>query len=348
MEDKMEKDFNDEGDFYQDFGGVPIENKASEQEEEELDSSISQEEPGEEIVEEEELEAAELDSEEASEEEEAPREDKKSKSKHSAKGIISSLQREKFQALDALSKREEALFNLQQENERLRQEYLNSSQTAAYHYELRAKEKLDRASNEFRQALEENDYDGQVTAIKKVGEATAEIDRLNMAKAQEAYQQQYYQPQQQVNQQEAYEVHKRDSLQRWGSENTWIVKKSKDYDPVLSESVENFCNQYDAELYRNGYGQYIYSPEYLRDVDNFVSNFRAERKRVNGDLGMKKSRSPVSPVRSGQPSGGKEQIVLSAFEKSMIRDLNVTPEVYLKQRALDRREMAKNSEGRTR
>jgi hypothetical protein len=347
MEDKMEKGFNDESDFYQDFGGVPIENTALE-EEEDKDSLIASEEPSEEIADEE-LEAVEPDSEEEAPEEEAPREDKKSKSKHSAKGIISSLQREKFQALDALSKREEALFNLQQENERLRQEYLNSSQTAAYHYELRAKEKLDRASNEYRQALEENDYDAQVTAIKKVGEATAEIDRLNMAKAQEAYQQQYYQPQPQVNQQEAYESHKRDALQRWGSENTWIVKKSKDYDPILSEAVENWCNQYDANLYQNGGGQYIYSPEYLRDVDDFVANFRAERKRVNGDLNMKKSRSPVSPVRSGQPMGGKEQIVLSNFEKSMIKDLNVTPEVYIRQRALDRREMAqKNSEGRTR
>lgn len=329
----MQRHLEDEEDFYQEFGGAPIKEDSKEEIE---DPSIVSVAPEEEFVEEEE-ETKDL----PEEGDEEDSKDAKKKSKQSVKEVISSLQREKYQTLDAIAK-------LQQENERLRQEALNYSQAAAYHYDARAQEKLARAKEEYRQALEANDYDAQTAAMQRVGEATAEIDRLNMAKAQEALQAQSYQ-EQIPREQEFYEVAKQNNVARWASENPWFIEKSEEYDPELSSAVHAFCNEYDANLYRNGFGHYIYSPEYLQEVNKFVSQARSERRRVNGDLNMRKSRSPISGVRGNQSINSGARIVLNPDEREFVenmKSIGVDEKSYIKYRELNRRKAKTTNEGR--
>lgn len=279
---------------------------------------------------------------EAIQEEEIPEENEerearqKSRKYESIKDRLSQAQREKFQTLNALNQ-------LKEENQQLRAAVDLSSQSAVYQYEENVADRLEKARQFKRNALESGDIDAQVDADLQFNLATKAYDDLNNWKVQQNMLQQQAMASAQ-SQESVYNAVRENEVVKWASENaSWFHPKSEDYDEWTANQVHAYCNEFDNNLYRNGYDQFIYSPEYFQVLNEHVNALRHSKANVNGrgELNMRPHRSAVSPVRSysgqseysGQPSHHK----LSAAEKEMARLLKVDEKTYLKHRISEQR-----------
>lgn len=254
---------------------------------------------------------------------------------------FSEIRRENYQVLSENDK-------LRQENEKLRQEAEYSTQTAMRHYDDGVNQRLSGAKEMFKQAEESGDIQAKADAAAYLSMVAAEVQNLNNLKAQQTVHQKRYQeePQNverhQYSEQRQYEqpqsgidYAKEREYQRWYSENSWIDKNSKDYDPWLSEKVTRYAADFNQNLIRGGQADGIGSPEYVDIINEAVRKFRND-KSTQGSRGpaMSQSRMPMSSVRNSggsneqQYSQRGQRVELTAAEKQFARLSGVDPKVY--------------------
>jgi hypothetical protein len=282
---------------------------------------------------------------ESAPEEQAFEPEQPKKKKHNIGQRLSEVQREKFQALDALRR-------AQEENDRLRGLADNSTRTALNHYDDAVNQRLHAAKEKKRKSLESGDIDAQTDADVELGLATAEYQEANRLKAQ----QQMY-DQQQHGQQYNYQQQDPRSnsnytdpnvaylAQEFVNENPWFSPHSEDYDADMAGTMHALCNEFDNNLRRAGMGNQIMTPEYFSVVRQRAQELMNHRKQpMGGDLNMRQTRSSVAPVRQGgfasQGQGYPRQTGLSAEEKEIARNLRIDEKTYLQYRLKDERENA--------
>lgn len=334
-EDQYEEDIEKEQEL--DSNAEELEKEEKNQEEDEIEEAPvhprepSDEEPEEEQKNEEQKQQLETDNKKAPE-----------KTAPSLREKFAQVQREKYQAIDAANRYLEEIERLKQQNELY-------SQASMVNHEQLVTERLNKAKQSVIQALEAGDYQAQADAQLEVGMATAELDRLNIWKAQkaleerQAQQAEIYSPQQQAIQ----ESIRNNNVARWASENPWFDSRNEEYDPWLANQVAAYCNEYDNNLRINGYGAYIYSQEYLDKITEFA-HYMQNRRRTNGELNMKQPRNSVAPARRGAASGvgqssGREP-ELNAVERDLANRMGYSEKEWKKYKKA--REQRDREEGR--
>lgn len=250
------------------------------------------------------------------------------KVRKNAHNHISSLSREKYQ--------------LQSENEYLRQQNAQLQQAASATLEMSTKQyndaliqRMARLKDEKIKAREEGDVNAEADADMAIGVLASELNRahhLQQPSFTPPPQPQYVAPPIQTTYAGA--------LEDWGNKNTWFHPASADYDPELRQHIDSMCAQFDNNLRRAGQEHMILSPEYLAEVDKAVSQAKAYRaQQYNGELDMNEPRGNVSSIRRG---GGapqaKKSVSLSPSEVQMVKSLGIDPKDYVKSKLQDQRE----------
>lgn len=265
---------------------------------------------------------------ESSEEQE---EHSKPKKKHNIGERLSEIQKEKYRALAEVDK-------LRSENERLRMMTDASTKTAMQHYDQAVTQRLQAARDLKAKALETGDIQAQVDADMALNMATNEYQNMLNLKAQsETFTQPHYQQQQQEPTQTGFDE---TSVIQFVEENPWFNPKSEEYDEELAGAVNHYCNAYDNILYRNGYGAYIGTPEYMRVVAQKSSEIRNHfnNQRHGGQIPMRPSRGTVSATRSRPGySHTPQKTTLSAETRDMIRRLGVDEKTYIQHMMNDKK-----------
>jgi hypothetical protein len=92
--------------------------------------------------------------------------------------------------------------------------------------------------------------------------------------------------------------------------------------------MDNIVNQFDHNLMRAGYGHHIQrSPDYFATLREKAQELVGYKRQLGGDLNMRRTRSPVAPVRQGgfssQNQGYPQQAKLSAEEREMVKAMRV-------------------------
>jgi hypothetical protein len=250
---------------------------------------------------------------------------------------INELQREKYQALMELE-------NIKSENEKLRKIAELSNQSALFNYEENLKQRLDYAKGKMAQAIESGDIQEQTNAQIELSMAASEYKQAKDWKIQKEYENNQHQESLMNEQKNRTGIPS--EAQNWARRNTWMNSNSEDYDEELTNHVDAAIDRLDAYLYRNGFGNQIYSREYFQEIDNYVNSLRQQREQTyerdeddyNPNQGrhipMKQARQSVSPVRSQNAESGRrsEKFTVSKDELELASMSGITPEKYVIER----------------
>lgn len=241
---------------------------------------------------------------------------------------------ERYQALAMVDK-------LREENEQLRQLNDLTSQSASLYHEDLVNERFNNAKKLQEEAIESGDIKRQVEALTEMSLAAAAYQKVKDNKAQQEYyihQERIRQEQQNANQYIQPDVRYAREVENWKANNTWYLPGSEDYDPHLANEVTLLTDRFDATLYRTGQENLILSPQYLREVDKYVSsrvnqsqNNQAFNQRRN--IPMRNTNNTISPVRNGGRNSNQGQrlrsdIKLSSEERDISRRLGLTDKQY--------------------
>lgn len=310
------------------------------QNEDELNAALEQQQESQESDEKVEL-SDEPEQEEEQEEQEELKREPEPKKKANIGQRLSEVQRERYQALDEVRA-------LREENERLRQLNNASTQTALEHYDQAVMQRLQAAKDRKIKALESGDIHEQADADIAISMATAEYHDLNGMKAQQQSNHDYYNQQQQYPQQ-MDESYKEPVIRQWAAENSWFQPDSDDYDEELAHQAHYFCNRIDNELYRNGAGHEIMSPEYFNVLNEHMRQVKEKIGRASrgGDLHMRQSRGTVAPVSRGHSGGNyapqrtpQSKVALTGEERDLARRLGIDEKTYVQHKIADRQKNA--------
>lgn len=272
---------------------------------------------------------------ESVEEEPEEEEDSRKRGRPPANYRIQQIQREKYQALDALNRMREENEHLKRLATDLNYKAEESDSAAMLHYDNSINRKLEQAKAKKLQAIENGDIQSQLDADVEIAEATSELQQIKSWKVkqelreqqkqhQEAYYQQYPQ-QQQVN-----PSFDESSAYKWLDENPWFVPQSEHYNPELVNAVSDYSEKVENYLYRAGRPDLIMSPEYFQEINNYVNHIQSSGR---NQLSMKPSRAGVSPVRGGiSQSQSREKHKLSSDEIDWARRLGISEEAYSKEK----------------
>jgi hypothetical protein len=257
-------------------------------------------------------------------------EQKKRQKRDPANARINQLQRQRYAALHESER-------LRDENERLKRLATLTTDIATKHYEESISQRMQQAITLKKQAVESGDVEAQAKAETDYLDAMIDYKTHNTSKAREALQAQeaaYQGPSHTVgpivNEREA---------RSWIERNPWANPNTEDYDAQLFQLADSAASQLDLYCYQNGNQHLIQSPEYFRELDNYVNQARqsmeSQRAQSHGrsQIPMRQStRSPVMPVRGSNnaQSSGRQKIQLNSAQKEMARSLGVTDEAYAK------------------
>lgn len=280
---------------------------------------------------------------EEEEEDEAPR--KKGRLPGNAR--IQQVTREKYQALNELSR-------MQQENEFLKRRELElgtqitqSGNAAMIFYDKSANLKLEHAKAKKFQAAENGDIQAGIDADVEMATATHELQQINYWKAQQASEERnrqlQYEQQSQYSQQQPAAIPQADPQESydWVERNTWFNPGSADFSPELAQAARDYSEKVENLLYREGRPDLIMSKQYYDEIDNHISqlkNQRGQGMRKN-QLNMRPVRGGAAPVRnSGQSSRGTEKHALSRAEKEIASVMGIKEKDYLSNKLRDQQE----------
>jgi hypothetical protein len=271
-----------------------------------------------------------------------------------AKQRINEIQREKFQAYEELQRSEQEKIYLQQEVDRLKQLNEVSTNTALDSYELAALERLESAKQIKEKAIESGDVKAQIEADIALSNAVNDYKQVQGYKNQEKItrEQEYYLNQQQQYERQMYaqqyqntgpDVINRGEAERWVQDNDWFKTDSPNYNPQMTQVVNVLCDALDAQLYRTGNQNAIFSKDYFDYIDDQLSQLQRgsstqysnNRNMNQGHLSMRQSREPVAPVMRGGSqisNQGPRDVRISSEERDMARRLGIKPEDYIRKK----------------
>jgi hypothetical protein len=263
-------------------------------------------------------------------EEEKPKE--KPKKKYDIGERLSRVQRDKYMALAEVEK-------LRQENARLQQMTDASVKASLNHYDQAVTQRLQTARDLKMKAYESGDIQAQTDADMALNMATNEYQEMMKLKAQsEVLNQPHYQQQYQEPQPQGFEEL---AVLEFVDKNPWFNPRSEEYDVELTDAVHNYCNAFDNNLMRNGYGAYIGSREYMDVVHEKAQEIKQHigGQRNKGQIPMRQSRGIVSGVRRAPSSSGQRQngTLLSKDQIDLARRLGVDAKVYAQHWMHDKR-----------
>jgi hypothetical protein len=300
-----------------------------------------------------EVEEEEEEVEEEQEQESEEKEEREQEAPQVDKALINKVRRENFRYLNKIQELQNQLALEREEAAQLR--YLNdvSTQTALNHYEIAAKERLDRARDMKEAALESGDNKALIEADIALGKAVNEYETLRrekatqefhveneMAAAQARMQAQQANPYQQYPARPTLTEENFNVAEQWVNENDWFNTRSSNYDYERHMLANQLLDNLDAYCYQNGLANKIGSPEYFEALNQQLGQYsQAKGAQMSKPSQQQASRQQaprgvVAPARgrsmtggSGSGVRGKEQ-PLSSAERSMIQRLGVTEKDY--------------------
>lgn len=266
-----------------------------------------------------------------------------------AKQRINEIQREKYQAMEAAELLAQEKAQLQQEVSRLKQLNDVSTSSALDSYELTALERLEAAKQAKEKAIEGGDVKAQVEADISLSNAVADYKQVQQYKNQENLSREQ---ERSLDQQAAYEqqllaqqyqnaspdVLHRKELEDWIVSNDWYKQDSPNFNPQMAQVVNNIADALDAQLYRTGNQNAIFSKDYFDYIDEQIMGIQRQTNgqyQQSGNLTMRRSNEPVNPVSRGYPqtaARNSRDIRMSSEEMDMARRLGVKPEEYARQK----------------
>lgn len=294
---------------------------------------------------------------EEAEKEEVP---KKRKFHIDAKGRISQLTREKYEAQHATKVKEEEVEKLRSEVERLSKLTEQSSQAAMAHYDDSVKLRMDQAELKLSKAIQEGDVSEQIKATSEIAKAQAQQENINSWKANQQYiknqvPEPAFKPERvvpgrpyQATTQEVEQPELTPEAHEWLNRNTWFHPQSEDFDNDLAREVQSYEALLYNKMLRAGQEDKILGKEYFDEIDRYIKHeiYGEPEVQPGRVLNMRQTRSPVAPVSHGGvqnrnaapkfklPHGMSEQEF-----KSFISNLKVDPKEYmetLRQQLVDR------------
>lgn len=248
---------------------------------------------------------------------------------------LNQIRREKYQAIHELEQ-------LRKENEELRMAADLSSKSALKYYDENVAKDLEQAKILKMQALDACDNEAVTEADIKIATAIHKMQSVNDYKMQQNMEEE--QQRSAPNQQEAYDYEhsrRQQMAQRWTQDNTWFMPNSPDYDNWMANKVNEFTYNLDQDLVNEREEHRILSVDYLEAVDNYVRKLEGERRhntRMRGNLNMRETRSPVSPVRSEYSSPSetqRPQYTVDPEEIELCKSLGINIKDYLRERIKD-------------
>ena len=281
---------------------------------------------------------------------EEPEEDvdeiKKKKKKSSLKSEFNKVQRDKYRALHELEE-------IKKENARLHQLASQSADAATSHYEKSIDLQIEQAKALKTKAYDEADTEALIKADEVLAKAYNQKSLNDSWKSQQVYlkaQQQadYKAAQQQAAQQQYYEepaVELNEDTQGWLESNTWFDPRSEDFDPEMSQDVQDYSAILERKYIKQGREDSVFTQEYYNEINRFIAenygdeeNVSAKQARANVakprmSLNMKQVHQNVAPVsqKGIAPNGGSpNRVVLTARERDFAKQMGVKPEVYAK------------------
>jgi hypothetical protein len=269
-------------------------------------------------------------------EEEEEEEYREPKARDSLKTRLNQIQREKYQALGELAR-------VREELEQTRAQAELSSQAAVAHYDATVETNLAVAKQRLAAAKEAGDPQEEAEATLELARAVNAAEAVKSWKSQEAVRQRQQERFAQQTPPDPYESNA-PMIDNWLNDNAdWVMPNSPHHDARLTQLVDNYTSQWNANLAQNGLAHMIGSPEYLDHLNNYVHQTRQSMTRnpnTRSAPRVQNNRTPVAPARNSHQGGGRETYRLSTDEKQMIRDLKISPEAYVKAQLRDRKENA--------
>lgn len=266
--------------------------------------------------------------------------------------LLNKARRENYRYLTRIEELQNEIIKKEQEAEQLR--YLNdvSTQTAMGHYEIAAKERLDRAKEMSEAAKETGDPKAITETDIALSKAVFEYEKLRGYKAEQELQLENEQAAAQLraqSQQNGYQQPYRPPLteetysisEQWVDENDWFRRDSPNYDPNrhmmanhLMDNIDNYCRA-------NGMEHLIGSQEYFNTLNKQLSqnlginNQYQSQGQQNRRMQNMASRNVVAPARGRSVSNNysannNKSVQLSAADRLMAQRIGMKEQEYRK------------------
>ena len=249
--------------------------------------------------------------------------------KVSFKTQFNRLQREKFQAI------EEARI-AKEEVEALRRRIENADAAAMKHFDDNIDLRIRETKKIKALAIENGDIEAQAEADLEFAKLAVEHANTNAWKNSQEFQKKNLSQQPQNEYNVAPHVHS------WVEKNSWMNPQSEDYDYELADRINEYSEDLNLKLSREGQSAQIMSPAYFREIDRYANKVRSEYEQEPEEIGyeprrqlqMKPSKNYVSPVNKGGSSSTRpssREIKLDQEQRQFIRTLGIPEKEFIKQ-----------------
>lgn len=273
------------------------------------------------------------------------------KQRTSLKTKFNQVQREKFQALNALERAQQKISELERMHD-------TAAKAALYSHDRAAQLQMETAKKQKQAAIESGDVQAQIDADVALSHAAQEVKRaeewrlqseLSQRQAQES-QQQYYAPQPSFD---------ANLTQSFVNRHPWVNPNSDEYEPDAAEIVTNYSDQLDNYLHQNNAAHIIGTPAYFNELEAFIYKMsqavqqQAQQQQQpyypqqsyqqprQGQVRMRNPQSHVSGVSYGAASRGGSPTAptrLTPAQKEMAKSLNISEKDFQKSIEKCRRE----------
>lgn len=259
----------------------------------------------------------------------------------SIKTRLNQVQREKYQALDALQQE-------RAEKEELKRQMEFSTKSAMFHYDDSVHIRHDKARENLVRAKESGDVNAEVEATRELALTTSEMKDLNSWKAQNPTHnyaepaQQNYNPQSQ-NYSQDINHYQTQNTYNWAQRNPWAIPNSQDYDADAATHADSLSAYLDLQCYRANNAHLIKSPEYFNTLDQWMDQYHQERQSApqapRKELNMRPTQQNyIAPTNrtsmSAQTANSPTRVSLSATEREHCRAWGIKEADYAKQKLM--------------
>ena len=271
--------------------------------------------------------------------EEAPtqietKEEPKDKSQAELDRALKKLSRYKHEKAN-LSKQ---LQELQETNQKLAEMFSKADAAAMDNYDKKVELQLEKAKKMQLAAIEAGDVEQQAEASMELAKAAAEMQQVQMYKAQQAQRQTPQPIQPQTYPAASPDAQPSPTLNneaiRWLHNNSWCDESSEEYDESMAEEVKAYDAVLARRYQRMGMVDKIASPQYFQELDSYV------RTNIMGEPAPNKPTqvpfnkvSPVTPKSFTNLS--VNNLKLNDTQKELASRLGVSEEAF-KQSLLER------------
>lgn len=294
--------------------------------------------------------------------------------KYDIRQVIKNIQHEKHQILAENDRLKQELGRYRDELVNTKNDLVSTTNLSFRNYEQNVINSVKNAQQKLTDAEESGDIESKKDALTELNRALNEqfeIDKIKASyKEEEAPERtnNYNQNDRRNYQNNGGEVNGNSvnypgydpqrELQYWAIQNPWFDKKSKYYDPELTEFMSWYADTADNILRSQGNSDVILSPRYFQDMTEVSSELQRDRNKLKYELNklrssqnnyggndqqdrglnMKQSRSSVSPVRgrsfgmqnSSPNSRPHDKMRIPKEAEALVENLGVKKDVYLK------------------